>query len=188
MTLHLAGGLSAADQEIIRGYVHQHGYLPHRESVALMRSSDLLFLPMHDLAGGRRARLVPGKTYEYLASGRPILAAVPEGDARDLLGQAENAYLCRPTDVDGMARAIKQAFERKRRGMALPPAGSELLAPFERRVLTQKLATVFDAVLGRESRPGDDSPDLSTVLDEMGRASRSDLHVTTASAGLGRYR
>jgi hypothetical protein len=55
-------------------------------------------------------------------------------------------------------------------------------------VLTQKLATVFDAVLGRESRPGDDSPDLSTVLDEMGRASRSDLHVTTASAGLGRYR
>ena len=58
------------------------GYLAHDESLALVRSADLLLLPMQDLPAGTRAGLVPGKTYEYLASGRPILAAVPEGDAR----------------------------------------------------------------------------------------------------------
>ena len=40
-------------------------------------------LPMQDLRAGVRATIVPGKTYEYLATGRPILAAVPDGDARD---------------------------------------------------------------------------------------------------------
>ena len=76
--LHLAGRLSAADEEILAGspLVHRHGYLPHAQAVALMRSADLLFLPMQDVPG--RAGLVPGKTYEYLAAGRPILAAVPD--------------------------------------------------------------------------------------------------------------
>ncbi len=34
-----------------------------------MRSADLLFLPMQNLPPGVRATIVPGKTYEYLASG-----------------------------------------------------------------------------------------------------------------------
>ena len=61
-----------------------------------MRSADLLFLPMHDLPPGRRAGLVPYKTYEYLAAERPILAAVPDGDARDILSRVSHATLCRP--------------------------------------------------------------------------------------------
>ena len=52
--LHLAGRLSAADEEILAGspLVHRHGYLPHAEAVALMRSADLLFLPMQDVRAG----------------------------------------------------------------------------------------------------------------------------------------
>ena len=84
--VHLAGNLSGDDQAAIStDVVRSRGYLSHAESIALMRSADLLFLPMHDLPVGRRARIVPGKTYEYLGAGRPILAAVPDGDARDLL-------------------------------------------------------------------------------------------------------
>ncbi len=71
-----------------------------------MRSADLLFLPMHDLPAGRRAGLVPQKTYEYLAAGRPILAAVPDGDARDLLDASGVARLCRPADAAAMAAAV----------------------------------------------------------------------------------
>ena len=33
--------------------VRHHGYLEHGESLALMRSADLLFLPMHDLPPGQ---------------------------------------------------------------------------------------------------------------------------------------
>ena len=140
--LHLAGKLSAADEEILAGspLVHRHGYLPHAEAVALMRSADLLFLPMQDAPG--RAGLDPGKTYEYLAAGRPILAAVPEGDARDLLGEA-GAHIVEPTDEAAMAGS------HPRRAGAPEPAPQASLEPYEYAAVTRSLAEILDGVLGR---------------------------------------
>ena len=108
----------------------------------------MLFLPMHDLPEGTRATVVPGKTYEYLASGRPILAAVPDGDARDLLASAGTAFLSRPKDVEGMTRAIVQAYERWRLREPLPRPPAELLRRFEYRELACELASVFDQLDG----------------------------------------
>ena len=97
-----------------------------------MRSADLLFLPMHDLPPGRAAGIVPYKTYEYLAAERPILAAVPDGDARDLL-RVPHATLCRPKDVEAMAAAIADAIDararrHRRRSHRLARAGARTSA------------------------------------------------------------
>ncbi|MGD9570369.1 MAG: glycosyltransferase family 4 protein [Thermoleophilia bacterium] len=144
--LHLAGVLSEADLEVARSCavtVRTPGYLDHDASIALVRSADLLFLPMHDLPGGGRSSIVPGKTYEYLASGRPVLAAVPEGDARDLLVAAGTARVCAPGDADGMRRIVAEAAA----GGRVPTADtSAALAPYERRRLAARLAGVLDAV------------------------------------------
>ena len=148
--VHLAGELSDADErEIDLDVVHTHGYLAHARTVELMRSADLLFLPMYDLPPGRRARIVPGKTYEYLASGRPILAGVPDGDARDLLAEAGTALLCRPADVDAMKDAIAGRIRSRRAGDApLGPVDPALLGRYERRALTRDLARVLDRTVG----------------------------------------
>jgi glycosyltransferase involved in cell wall biosynthesis len=148
--LHLAGVLSPVDLEVAArsSNVHARGYLPHDATIALIRSADLLFLPMHNLPPGTRARIVPGKTYEYIASGRPILAAVPDGDARDLLTRTGFAHICRPDDVDGMARAILTEMQRSSdwEGHA---SRAEVLSEYERRALTGRLAGVFDRLLER---------------------------------------
>jgi glycosyltransferase involved in cell wall biosynthesis len=146
--IHLAGELTEDDErEIDLDVVHTHGYLDHARTVELMRSADLLFLPMHDLPPGRRARIVPGKTYEYLASGRPILAAVPDGDARDLLAEAGTALLCRPSDAHAMKEAIAGRIRARRDGDApLGPVDPALLARYERRALTHALVGVLDGV------------------------------------------
>jgi glycosyltransferase involved in cell wall biosynthesis len=146
--VHLAGLLSEADRAV-PGFelVTAHGYLPHDETVALLRSGDLLFLPMHDLPEGRRARIVPGKTYEYLAARRPILAAVPEGDVRDVLSAAGNAFVVRPKDVEGMARVIEEQADRAAAGSPPPAPDEELLRGYERRELTRRLGAVLDSVL-----------------------------------------
>ena len=125
-----------------------HGYLAHSKAIELMRSADLLFLPMQDLPSGTRAGLVPGKTYEYLASGRPILAAVPDGDARDLLAAAGDVYLCRPADVTAIVNAIEHAVGRWRTGASFLPRGPDVLAPYERRYQTRQLAALLDGVVG----------------------------------------
>lgn len=150
----LAGVLSPADEEIVEQFAHRElvrlpGYVPHRTTVELIRAADLLFLPMHDLPAGRRARIVPGKTYEYLASGRPILAAVPDGDARDLLSDFDHVTLCRPADSSAIAAAIEAAFDSGRVDRpSTVPVGAER---FERRQQTKALAQTFDRVLASRS-------------------------------------
>jgi glycosyltransferase involved in cell wall biosynthesis len=146
--LHLAGVIGASDRTGDSGVV-EHGYLPHRSSVALLRSADLLFLPMQNLPPGRRASIVPGKTYEYLASGRPILASVPPGDARDLIAAAAETYLTAPDDTDAMAGIVETLVRRRAAEGATPDARREL-DRLERRALTAELARVLDRVTGAE--------------------------------------
>lgn len=142
--LHLVG---QASNDTGSPVVRARGYLPHSEAVGLIRGADLLFLPMHDLPMGTRSRIVPGKTYEYLASGRPILAAVPDGDARDLLEEAGTAFLTRPRDVESMMAVVSDLVARKERGDPPPALREDAVAPYERRRLTRRLAELFDDVL-----------------------------------------
>ena len=144
--LWLAGVLSDVDREVAQGWpsVELPGYLSHAETIELIRSADLLFLPMQNLPPGTRAGLVPGKTYEYLASGRPILAPVPEGDARDLLEASGTAWTCDPDDVGEMTRLVRLLVGGSGTSAPDRPAGAEVLARYERRLLTRDLAGVFD--------------------------------------------
>jgi glycosyltransferase involved in cell wall biosynthesis len=143
--VHLAGGLSPADEAAITlDCVKTYGYINHAESVEVLRSADLLFLPMQNLPPGRRATIVPGKTYEYLASGRPILAALPDGDARDLLSRFERAAVVRPGDIDGMAHAILERVDIPRE----PDAPRVGLEQYERRDQARRLAELLAAVTG----------------------------------------
>jgi glycosyltransferase involved in cell wall biosynthesis len=147
--LHLAGVLSASDREVaaLSPVVRLAGYVSHAESIRLMRSADLLFLPMQNLPRGRRSTTVPGKTYEYLASGRPILAAIPDGDAREILHAAGNAVICWPDDVAGMVDGLRAQIQQWSEGRPAPAPAPEVLARFERRKLTEDLARALDDVL-----------------------------------------
>jgi glycosyltransferase involved in cell wall biosynthesis len=148
--LQLAGVLTDADREVAESsrFAKLLGYRSHEETIGLVRSADLLFLPMHDLAPGHRAGLTPGKAYEYIASGRPILAAVPEGDAREMLDRVGTGRICRPADVEAMMAILREEIARWRAGLPGPAADPDAIAPYERRALTSRLAETADAVLG----------------------------------------
>lgn len=150
LELRLVGVTSSADQEAVRtsavaDQVRELGYRDHHACVSELVNGDLLFLPMHALPAGHRARIVPGKTYEYLASGRPVLAAVPEGDARDFVLEAEAGDVVDPLDVDGMAVAL---LRRLRAAPEPDRAPTPAVTRFERRVLTGALADVLRGVRG----------------------------------------
>jgi glycosyltransferase involved in cell wall biosynthesis len=147
--IHLAGVLNETDKRIAErsNAVRLRGYVTHAESIELMQSADLLFLPMQNLPAGVRATIVPGKTYEYLASGSPILAAVPDGDARDILEEAGHALLVRPDDIDGMARSIRDRVASWRAGSPPPRPNRSVVERYEYGRLANRLATVFRTVL-----------------------------------------
>lgn len=155
--LVLAGALRPEDRRVVesspvRTMVRLEGYLAHHQSVALLRSADLLFLPMHSLPPGERPRIVPGKTYEYLAARRPILAAVGEGDVRDLVLASGMGDCCPPDHVEGMVSILKRRYEAFRAGEEPEPAREDFYGQFERRELTKQLVASFERVLaGKDS-------------------------------------
>ena len=137
-----------ADREVaaVHPFVRMHEFVPHPETVALLRSADALFLPMHDLPAGIRAGIVPQKTYEYVAAGRPIVAAVPDGDARDLLAASGVARLCRPSDVAGIKAALRGEIERWRAGEDPPAVRADVLTRCTSARLTSEVAEVYAAL------------------------------------------
>jgi glycosyltransferase involved in cell wall biosynthesis len=150
--VHLAGPLTAREEELLdsvrcRDLVEAHGYLPHEEALALVRSADALFLPMHRLPRGGRSTIVPGKLYEYLASGRPLLAAVPDGDARDLVEGADWTVACEPDDIGGIARGLLSLLGRMEEHRGRRADRQALIAEFVRPHLAGELADTFDRVL-----------------------------------------
>jgi glycosyltransferase involved in cell wall biosynthesis len=151
--VHLAGTLTVADRAAFADspFVREHGFLPHRATVELIQSADLLFLPMHDVPTGHRIAIVPCKTYEYLGSGRPILAAVPDGDARDFLAASGTARLARPTDVAGMKAAVLDALSRIDSDAIAPSANPSLLRRLERESLTADLIKFIEPLLERQT-------------------------------------
>ena len=147
LEVHLAGVLDETDVGVTQrtGLTTFHGYLPHSESIRLMRSADLLFLPMQNLPQGTRSTTIPGKTFEYLAVGRPILAAVPEGDARDILIRTGHT-VCDPDDVDGLVAAIRAALRRHEEGHDCFEPRWDLVREFERREIARRFGEVIQAV------------------------------------------
>lgn len=151
MELHLAGALTPEDRwycDRSRATVVEHSFLSHSESVSLVRSADLLFLPMQRLPAGTRAGLVPAKTYEYLASGAPVLAAVPEGDARDLLEEAGSAILVEPDDVAAMAAAVRASLDLRAAGERPAAPRPEVVARYEWPSLVGRIARQLDLAVG----------------------------------------
>lgn len=123
----------------------------HRRSIELerareadFRAADLLFLTTNDVWS------IPSRTYEYLAAGRPILAAVPDGDASDLLEHAGTAHVCGPADVKGMAGAIEAELKRWASDACVARPHPAELAPHTWHCVTERLAAVYDGLLGRE--------------------------------------
>lgn len=134
--------LDLIERSAAKHLVEVEGYAPHQKIVQEMVNADLLYLHLHGMGGGERARIVPGKTYEYLASGTPILASVPAGDARDLLSSFENCKIVEPGDGAELASAILTAFQSPAERVSVARRFEDL-SPFRR----DEIAAQFDHLL-----------------------------------------
>lgn len=158
------GGHYDADLEAVRRLglqrvVRFQGGCPHVQSVAaLLRARVLLLLEQNS---DRGRLLLPGKIFEYLRAGRPILAVVPPGGAADRLIREMNAgWVADPSRPEAVAEGIARlGREAAAEGEAAevpgaPPDGQDPIGRFERRTLARRLACLLDALPPRAERHG----------------------------------
>jgi glycosyltransferase involved in cell wall biosynthesis len=98
-------------------------------------------------ADGRGKGVLSGKVFEYLAAGRPILAAVPpDGAAAELIRETGAGVVAAPDDVDGIRSALEDLHGRFANG---GPAAVEL-ADEDRERLSRRARVEEFADLLRE--------------------------------------
>jgi len=153
LQLSFAGRFGAANEQLVMqlglsDVVRVLGYLPHTETIELLQQADVLFLPMLTECDGRRSYNASGKIFEYLALRRPILAAVPEGDAADIVRHARAGWVVNPHDVLQMKVILKDLIARKQEDRLHMSPDEEYIQQFERKSLTGELAQLFDNLLG----------------------------------------
>jgi hypothetical protein len=89
------------------------GPFPHDEIADIIARADLLFLTLPQRLNGSRGGRISAKTYEYLATDRPILAAVPRGENWDYLADKPGVWLVDPDDRQRMKEVIVELAAAK---------------------------------------------------------------------------
>jgi len=149
--LTLLGTLDAgARAEISRHPLGDHisflGYRDHRSTIEAMQRAEALLLVANTTHGAEAT--VPGKLFEYLAVGRPVLAvAPPDSASAEILDKTRAGWLAPAHDVAAIADALRSALCAVRSGPQAHRPDAAAVARYDRRVLTGKLAHVFDDVL-----------------------------------------
>ena len=116
----------------------------HHEAIGHMLGADLLYLPTsHDH--------VPGKTYEYLRSGTPILGLGGRNShLAKLIAGTGGGQVVDHSDFTAMASFISELINGDR---PHPPAGSSQLVRYSREAAAGALAGLFDDALKQGTAP-----------------------------------
>lgn len=99
---------------------HYMGQVSRKEALQLLLQSSVLLLVLNNQpnAAGR----IPGKFFEYLAAGRPILCIGPAGsDVQAIMEQEKAGYYCTYQDEAGMRNALQALYAQAQQPVAAQP-------------------------------------------------------------------
>ena len=114
------------------------GFMPQKEALRHAEEADFLLLTMTD------PDAATGKIYEYLATGKPILAIAPAGGEVDLIIRETRAGWCvSPEDPQAVRSLLIQAFDPSRKLLVSFNPNREAIKAYER----PRLAGVYAGLI-----------------------------------------
>ncbi|HYP06186.1 MAG TPA: glycosyltransferase [Bryobacteraceae bacterium] len=132
-----------AEKYDVKGIVSIHDQVPYRESLRLQRTADALLLINWNHPGENSVQT--GKVFEYIRSGRPILAIGSSTSAAATLVSERQAGAVATTPNE-IALQLKSWVNEKRLTGSIPAIGARASVGLTRREQTQILETVLESV------------------------------------------
>ena len=150
--LRLAGKTDAAVLQSIRDRgledkLENLGYVDHKKAVGVMREASVLLLPLRREPEYRC--VLPGKTFEYMASGRPVVGiGQTDGAMAALIGNTHAGVCFEWEDTAGVKEHILQLY-RKWQEDALKANTADLSA-YSRRGTAAQVAALLDSLCAED--------------------------------------
>lgn len=121
--------------------------LPREKAFEHFNKSTLLYLNQGSKKGSAYTP-VAAKTYEYLSTGLPILAEVPEGDNAEIIRKySPHSYVITSGNFKDMKNAINDAYTKWEKKMLKSRISKDFISKFNRKRLTKELEQIFEQVI-----------------------------------------
>ncbi len=120
--------------------VEMVGPLNHFDTLRRLSQSDLLLLLAEELV-----MQIPGKTFEYLKTGRPILSLTSEGSLANLLRQTGGGWVVSPNDQEGVVAAVRECYHLWKQKLPCPTPNPVVVESFDRRTTTGQIAELLNS-------------------------------------------
>ena len=113
--------------------VHLHPPVTRSEIRNLYKDSDVLFLQLNDYPAFKK--VLPSKLFEYAATGKPIIAAIPGYSASFAEDNIRGAIIVKPLDEE----ALVESFLSLKKNISGHIDRRDFVAKYDRRILSKML-------------------------------------------------
>jgi hypothetical protein len=122
-------------------------YVPHSESIKYLLGADAMLLLIDEDKYSKM--ILSGKVFEYLGAslitGKPIIAIAPEGEAADLIRETSAGEIIPHNNKEYLSKVFMKYYNSFLESGKIPVlTNSEAIKQYDRKLLTAKLAEVFD--------------------------------------------
>ena len=121
--------------------------VPHEKALNYIVQSDVLLI----LQQGTELQ-IPGKLFEYIAVGKPVLAIADKGATRDIILEENLGLVANSDSLDSIEATLFKLIEAHEKKQLDQWGGKKALKKYDAQTLTIKLANLFDQCL-KENRP-----------------------------------
>jgi glycosyltransferase involved in cell wall biosynthesis len=132
------------DNTFIKKCIEVVPYMPHTESLVNLLKSDALLLIVDE--SKESSEIVPGKIYEYLGTGKPILVIAPEdGAVAKLIRETNSGLVAHQTNISKISQNFLHLFTLWKERKSFEPNFQEI-AKYSRKEHTRKLAELLNSI------------------------------------------
>ncbi|MBP6575721.1 MAG: glycosyltransferase family 4 protein [Chryseobacterium sp.] len=132
--------LNDIENSVLKNNIKNLGYLSHDESVKEMEKSDLLLIT--NFPNESSKGIIPGKLFEYLATGKPILSFGPkDADVEKILNKTKAGKHFDYSENEEISDFILSLYKDWKSGKSIQNSAN--INEFSRKELTQKLAELL---------------------------------------------
>jgi glycosyltransferase involved in cell wall biosynthesis len=133
--------LNSIENSGLKNNILNLGYVSHDKAIGEMQSSDMLLIT--NFPNESSKGIIPGKIFEYLATGKQIISFGPDNaDVAKILNETKAGKHFSYSDFESVKSFILEKFELWKNGTLLE--NTQNIEQFSRKNLTKKLAEILN--------------------------------------------